>query len=58
MLRDDGIDDGEAEAVASFLALSVHLETLDLSENQVQVYAGLRDINCAFNLNVTSVKIR
>lgn len=36
MLRADGIDDGEAEAVASFLALSVRLEALDLSENQVR----------------------
>lgn len=36
VLRANGIDDWEAEAVASFLALSVRLETLDLSENQVQ----------------------
>lgn len=35
LLRDVGIDDGEAEGVASFLALSVRLEKLDLSENQV-----------------------
>ncbi|CAN0557495.1 unnamed protein product, partial [Ectocarpus sp. 8 AP-2014] len=35
LLRDVGMDDGEAEGVASFLALSVRLEKLDLSENQV-----------------------
>lgn len=34
LMRDVGIDDGEAEGVASFLALSVRLEKLDLSENQ------------------------
>lgn len=38
MLRADGIDDGEAEAVASFLTLSARLETLDLSENQVRTW--------------------
>ncbi|CAM9704576.1 unnamed protein product [Ectocarpus fasciculatus] len=37
LLRDVGMDDGEAEAVASFLALSVRLEKLDLSENQLHV---------------------
>ncbi len=35
LLRGIGVDDGEAEGVASFLALSVRLEQLDLSENQV-----------------------
>lgn len=35
LLRDVSMDDGEAEGVASFLALSVRLEKLDLSENQV-----------------------
>lgn len=31
------MDDGEAEGVASFLALSVRLEKLDLSENQARI---------------------
>ncbi|CAM9542849.1 unnamed protein product [Scytosiphon promiscuus] len=37
LLRAVGIDDGETEGVASFLALSVRLEELDLSENQIHV---------------------
>lgn len=40
LLRDVGIDDGEVEGVASFLALSVRLEKLDLSENQVTAVAS------------------
>lgn len=36
LLQDVGIDDGEVEGVASFLALSVRLQKLDLSENQVK----------------------
>ncbi|CAN0161859.1 unnamed protein product [Ectocarpus sp. 12 AP-2014] len=38
LLRDVGMDDGEAEGVASFLALSVRLERLDLSENQACLF--------------------
>ncbi|CBN77908.1 Hypothetical leucine rich repeat protein [Ectocarpus siliculosus] len=37
LLRDVGMDDGEAEGVASFLALSARLEKLDLSDNQLHV---------------------
>ena len=37
LLRAVGIDDGEMEGLTSFLASSVRLETLDLSENQVRL---------------------
>eukprot|EP00903_Cladosiphon_okamuranus_P015361 g14187.t1 len=50
LLRDVGIDDGEAEAVASFLALSVRLEKLDLSENQIHV-CGARYLAGALRSN-------
>ncbi|CAM9228251.1 unnamed protein product [Ectocarpus sp. 13 AM-2016] len=50
LLRDVGMDDGEAEGVASFLALSVRLENLDLSENQLHV-RGARYLAGALHLN-------
>eukprot|EP00752_Nemacystus_decipiens_P017479 g15671.t1 len=52
LLRDVGIDDGEAEGVASFLALSVRLEKLDLSENE----ASHKGCNKALQIHVRGAR--